>query len=140
MRTLTRYRKTQIAERQRQANRLHKALEDTGIKLDCVAGDTLGKSGRAMLDALVTGTPDPEVLAELAQGRFAPRRSLPSEKRWRVAFEPHHALVISAIGFHRGFLDAQTSRLSESDRGATRPFRGRRRAREPSHQRRQTDR
>ena len=30
LRTLTRYRKTQIAERQREANRLHKALEDTG--------------------------------------------------------------------------------------------------------------
>jgi transposase len=56
LRTLTRYRKTQIAERQREANRLHKALEDTGIKLDCVATDILGKSGRAMLDALVNGT------------------------------------------------------------------------------------
>jgi transposase len=50
---LSRYRKIQIAERQREANRLHKALEDTGIKLDCVASDILGKSGRAMLDALV---------------------------------------------------------------------------------------
>jgi transposase len=47
LRTLTRYRKTQIAERQREANRLHKALEDTAIKLDCVASDILGKSGRA---------------------------------------------------------------------------------------------
>jgi len=37
LRLLTRYRKTQIAERQREANRLRKALEDTNIKLDCVA-------------------------------------------------------------------------------------------------------
>ena len=64
LRTLTRYRKTQIADRQREANRLHKALEDTGIKLDCVATDILGASGRAMLDALVAGTTDPEILAE----------------------------------------------------------------------------
>ncbi|MPY86180.1 MAG: IS110 family transposase, partial [Actinophytocola sp.] len=62
LRALTRYRKTQIAERQREANRLHKALEDTGIKLDCVASDILGASGRAMLDALVAGTTDPELL------------------------------------------------------------------------------
>ena len=55
LRNLTRYRKTQIQERAREANRLHKALEDTGIKLDCVATDILGKSGRAMLDALVSG-------------------------------------------------------------------------------------
>jgi transposase len=30
LRNLTRYRKTQIQERQREANRLHKILEDTG--------------------------------------------------------------------------------------------------------------
>jgi transposase len=52
LRTLTRYRKAQIKERQREANRLHKVLEDTGIKLDCVASDILGVSGRAMLEAL----------------------------------------------------------------------------------------
>src|SRR5664280_946381 len=67
LRNLTRYRKTQIQERQREANRLHKAPEDTGIKLDCVATNILGVSGRAMLDALVHGTTDPEVLADLAK-------------------------------------------------------------------------
>ncbi len=55
---------------QARAQRLHKALEDTGIKLDCVATDILGKSGRAMLDALVAGTTDPELLAELARGKL----------------------------------------------------------------------
>ena len=76
LRTLTRYRKTQIAERQREADRLHKVLEGTGIKLDCVALDILGKSGRAMLDALVQGTTDPEILADPGEGpvaRQAPR-------------------------------------------------------------------
>ena len=77
LRNLTRYRKTQIQERAREANRLHKALEDTGIKLDCVASDILGVSGRAMLDALVNGTTDPEVLADLlAKGRM--REKLPA--------------------------------------------------------------
>ena len=79
LRNLTRYRKTQIQERSREANRLHKALEDTGIKLDCVATDILGKSGRAMLDALVPGTTDPEVLAELAKGKL--RAKIPALKR-----------------------------------------------------------
>src|SRR5439155_3873400 len=50
LRNLTRYRKAQIGERQRDAKRLHKLLEDTGNKLDCVASDILGASGRAMLD------------------------------------------------------------------------------------------
>src|SRR3954454_16443850 len=48
LRDLTRYRKTLIKERQREANRLHKVLEDAGIKLACVATDVLGVSGRAM--------------------------------------------------------------------------------------------
>ncbi|MEJ7785090.1 MAG: hypothetical protein WKF96_09830 [Solirubrobacteraceae bacterium] len=68
-------RRTQIAERKREAQRLHKALEDTGIKLDCVATDILGKSGRAMFDALVKGTTDPEVLADLALGKM--RKKIP---------------------------------------------------------------
>jgi transposase len=78
LRNFTRYRKAQIKERQREANRLHKALEDTGIKLDCVASDILGASGRAMLDALCQGTTDPEVLAELAKGRL--RAKIPALK------------------------------------------------------------
>jgi transposase len=65
LRTLTRYRKTQIAERQREANRLHKVLQDAGIKLSSVASDVLGVSGRAMVEALVAGTRDPTVLADL---------------------------------------------------------------------------
>jgi transposase len=113
LRTLTRYRKTQIAERKRETNRLHKALEDTGIKLDCVASDILGKSGRAMLDALVAGTTDPEVLADLAQGKL--RAKIPALKQaLEGRFEAHHALVIGAILAHLDFLEEQIDRLSEA--------------------------
>jgi hypothetical protein len=74
-------------ERRREANRLHKALEDTGIKLDCVATDILGKSGRAMLDALIGGTTDPEVLAELAKGKLR-AKSPPCARRSKAASSP----------------------------------------------------
>jgi transposase len=113
LRTLTRYRKTQIAERQREANRLHKALEDTNIKLDCVATDILGKSGRAMLDALVSGTTDPDVLADLALGKL--RAKIPAlREALEGRFEGHHAVVIGAILAHLDFLDEQIDRLSEA--------------------------
>jgi len=111
LRTLTRYRKTQIQERAREANRLGKALEDTGIKLSCVATDILGASGRAMLEALIAGTTDPEVLSELAQGRL--RAKLPAlREALEGRFEPHHALVIGAILAHLDFLDEHIDRLS----------------------------
>src|SRR5204863_7882387 len=111
LRKLTRYRKAQIGERQREANRLHKILEDTGIKLDCVATDLLGKSGRAMLDALVTGTTDPHVLADLARGQL--RKKLPALREALAGrFEPEHALVVGQILAHIDFLDESIDRLS----------------------------
>jgi transposase len=51
LRDLTRYRKTLIKERRREANRLHKLLEDAGIKLSSVATDILGVSDRDMIEA-----------------------------------------------------------------------------------------
>jgi transposase len=121
LRNLTRYRKTQIQERQREANRLHKALEDTGIKLDCVASDILGASGRLMLDALIQGTTDPEVLAELAKGAL--RRKIPAlREALEGRFDRHHALWIGAILSHIDFLDEQIDGLSEMIEEEIRPF------------------
>ncbi len=70
LRNLTRYRKAQIEERSREVQRLDKILQDAGMKLSSVATDILGKSGRAMLDALVAGSRDPEALANLAHGKL----------------------------------------------------------------------
>ena len=121
LRNLTRYRKTQIQERAREANRLHKALEDTGIKLDCVASDILGKSGRAMLDALVNGTRDPEVLAELARGRM--RAKIPALKEaLEGRFDHLHAVWIGAILEHIDFLDGQIASLTEAIGEQIAPF------------------
>jgi transposase len=121
LRNLTRYRKTQIQERAREANRLHKALEDTGIKLDCVATDILGKSGRAMLDALVAGTTDPEVLAELAKGRL--RAKIPAlREALEGRFDHLHAVWIGAILNHLDFLDEQIASLTETIGEQIAPF------------------
>jgi transposase len=121
LRQLSRYRKTQIEERKREANRLHKALEDTGIKLDCVATDILGKSGRAMLDALVSGTRDPELLADLAQGKL--RKKIPALREALVGrFADHHALIIGHILAHIDYLDEAIERLSDAIEERLRPF------------------
>jgi transposase len=121
LRLLTRYRRTQIAERKREAQRLHKALEDTGIKLDCVATDILGKSGRAMLDALVAGTTDPEILADLALGKL--RKKIPALRdALQGRFEPLHALLISSILAHLDFLDEHISGLSDAIEEQIAPF------------------
>jgi len=121
LRNFTRYRTAEVKERQREANRLHKALEDTGIKLDCVVTDILGKSGRAMLDALCEGTTDPEILAQLAKGRL--RAKIPAlREALEGRFDSHHALLIGAILSHLDFLDEQIEQLSEAIEEQLRPF------------------
>jgi transposase len=96
LRNLTRYRKSQIRDLQREMNRLHKVMQDTGIKLDCVVSDMMGKSGRAMLDALVSGTTDPVVLAELARGRL--RKKIPAlREALEGRFDAEHVVVVGRI-------------------------------------------
>jgi len=121
LRNLTRYRKTQIQERAREVNRLHKALEDAGIKLDCVAADIMGKSGRDMLDALVAGQTDPEVLADLARRQM--RKKIPQLREALAGhFDDHHGMWIGAILAHIDFLDEQIARLTEMIEEQLRPF------------------
>jgi transposase len=111
LRNLTRYRKTVIEERTREAQRLEKLLEDAGIKLSCVASDILGVSGRAMLAALVAGVRDPEVLAELAKGRL--RVKIPLLQEALVGrFGPHHGLLVSEMLARIDAADATIGRVS----------------------------
>jgi transposase len=121
LRNLTRYRKAQINDRQREAARLHKILEDTGIKLDCVASDILGVSGRAMLGALVAGTTDPNVLADLAKGKL--RAKIPALRQALVGrFDTEHSLIVSQILAHIDFLDEAIDRLSAEIEERIAPF------------------
>jgi transposase len=121
LRDLTRYRKSLIKERQQEANRLHKVLEDAGIKLACVASDVLGVSGRQMLDALLVGSRDPEVLAELARGRL--RAKLPALRQALVGnFKAHHALIVSHILAHLDYLDETIATLTEEVEQRLAPF------------------
>jgi transposase len=100
---------------------LHKALEDSGIKLDCVATDILGKSGRAMLDALCSGTTNPAVLAEMAKGRM--RTKLPElREALEGRFNELHALLIGSILAHLDFLDGQIEALSQAIEVKLAPF------------------
>jgi transposase len=116
LRDLTRYRKAQIDERGREAQRLDKVLQDAGIKLSSVATDILGKSGRDMLAALVSGTCDPQVLAELARGRL--RTKIPLLRRaLEGRFVSRHRLIVEKILAKLDFLDETIADLSaEVDR------------------------
>ena len=121
LRNLTRYRKTQIHERQREVNPLHKALEDAGIKLYCVASDILRKSARDMLYALVARTTDPDALADLARRQMR-QKIPPLREALQGHFDAHHRLWIRSILRHIVFLDEHIEQLSAAIEEQIRPF------------------
>jgi transposase len=112
LRDLTRYRTTLVAERARTINRLQKALEDTNLKLASVVTNILGKSARAMLDALVAGETDPLVLANLAQGRLRAKREA-LQMALVGTLKPHHRFLIAEHLTHIDQLDGAIARVDQ---------------------------
>lgn len=111
LRDITRYQVQQVRDRAREVNRLCKVLEDAGIKLTSVATDVLGVSGRAMVEALVAGTTDPTVLAELARGKL--RAKLPALRRaLQGRFRRHHGFLVEQILAKIDFLDETLDRIT----------------------------
>jgi transposase len=121
LREVTRYRVQQVRDRAQEVNRLCKVLEDAGLKLTSVLTDVMGASGQAMVRALVEGTTDPVVLADLARGRL--RKKLPALRQALVGrFRPLHAFLLEQILAKIDFLDETLDRLTaEIDRRVS-PF------------------
>jgi transposase len=121
LRELTRHRTQLMAERARLSNRIQKLLEDANLKLGSVVSDVLGKSGRAMLEAITAGESDPEKLAELALGRMRgkiPRLHLALEGR----VTEHHRFVLRLLLDQLASLERFIGRLEERAEVALLPF------------------
>ncbi len=121
LRELIRYRKTLVQERVDEVNRVQKVLELANLKLAAVATNVLGKSGRAMLEALIGGVTDTEALAELARGRL--RAKLPE---LRQALEGrvtgHHRFLLTRILAHIDFLEEALQVVQEEIDGRLRSY------------------
>lgn len=112
LRDLTRYRKRLIQEHTAECQRVQKTLEDAGIKLDSVASDVLGVSGRLILRALIDGERDPVALAELSKGAL--RKKIPDlREALRGRFREHHALLIRMCLDHAEYLEARIAELDQ---------------------------
>jgi transposase len=121
LRDLTRYRTKQLDDRTAEVNRLHRVLEDAGIKLATVATDVMGVSGRRMIEALVAGTTDPTVLAELACGKL--RKKLPALRQaLQGRFRAHHAFLVGQILSKLDFLDEGIATITEEIDRLLAPF------------------
>ena len=112
LRDYTRLRADLTAERSRHAQRLEKLLEDALIKLSTVATDLMGVSGRAMIEALIAGERDPQVLAELARGRLRVKHAA-LVQALTGRFDTHHGELARMLLDAYDTADAQIRRLSE---------------------------
>jgi transposase len=110
LRDLTRFRAQLASEQTRLANRIHKVLEDANIKLSAVATDIPGKSGRAMIGALIRGEHDPAKMADLAEGRL--RAKIPAlQLALEGHFTDHHRSLIEHLLGHLDELERHVEEL-----------------------------
>jgi transposase len=121
LRDLTRARKQLVQERTRYLQRIQKVLEDANLKVASYITDLLGKSGRAVLNALVEGYTSPEVLVSLTSGRLkASREELLEALRGRVT--KHHRFMLKLHLRQIDQLDSSIGELEAQARAAIEPF------------------
>jgi transposase len=122
LRDLMRTRKQLVRERAGHVQRIQKVLEDANIKLSSTISSVMGKSGRAMLEAIVRGETNPVELVKLANPRVvAARGELIESLRGRVT--PHHRFMLQ---LHLGQIDALETSIATVDKevgSSLQPFR-----------------
>ncbi len=123
LRELTRYRKTLVTERATLVNRVQKVLETANVKLASVVTDVLGKSGRAMLEAMVGGETEAATLADLARGRL--RSKLPELRQaLEGRVEAHHRFLLARLLEHIDFIETTLQTVQEEIAGRLEPYNG----------------
>ncbi|GAC1640081.1 MAG: hypothetical protein NVS4B2_29550 [Chloroflexota bacterium] len=121
LRELTRYRTSLVRERSAELNRLKKVLEGANIKLAVVTKDLMGASAREMLAALIAGSDDTAMMAELARGRL--RAKIPQlEQALAGHMGAHQRFLLAEQLAHIDFLDERIERVSAQIAERLRPF------------------
>lgn len=122
LRSLTRARKQFVRERSAHVQRIEKVLEDANLKLGVVLSDILGKSGRAVLDAIVAGESDPErLLACVSQRVKTPRPEVLEALRGHI--RPHHRFMLKLHLDHIDSLNRSIATLEKEVGERLEPFR-----------------
>jgi transposase len=111
LRDYTRLRTDLTRERARHWQRLEKLLEDSLIKISAVASTMDTLSVRDMIEALIAGERDPEVLPGLARGRMKAKRAALIEAL-TGRFDDHHAELAQMLLDQIDQLTAQIGKLT----------------------------
>src|SRR3984893_16834449 len=112
LRTLLRTRKQLVRERTSHIQRVQRTLEEANIKLDSVITDVMGKTGRAMIAAIIAGETNPVKLAALADPRVkSSQQDLRRALHGRV--RKHHRFLLR---LHLQQIDSSDAAIAQIDR------------------------
>jgi transposase len=121
LRDLCRARTSLVRDRSRVVQRIQKLLETANIKLDSVASDVMGVSGRKMLEELAAGETDPEKLAAHALGRMRPK--IPQlVLALEGHFQPHQIFLLRQWLEHFDHLTAKIEQFEKEVEQYVLPF------------------
>jgi len=112
LRGLLRTRKQLVREKASHVQRVQKTLEEANIKLESVLSDVMGRSGRAIIQALIDGETDPAKLAALAHWKVrASTETLSEALRGRI--KRNHRFLLR---LHLQQIQALDAGIAEIDR------------------------
>ena len=111
LRTLVRHRNTMIADTNRYVLRIQKALELMNIKVHSVLSNLMGKSGRAMLEAIIAGEREPQNLLQ-----YVDRRVKADHETIRLSLSGHwKAEELFLIEQNYGIYEQLQQRMAQCD-------------------------
>jgi transposase len=122
LRELVRYRKSLISDRTREVNRVQKVLEGANIKLKGTgASDVMGVSARAMIEAIIAGETDPDVIASHVKTHL---RASPEDIKRAVdgLVGPHQRVLLQAQLKHIDHLNEQIAEIDAVVKERMDPF------------------
>lgn len=110
LRVLHRHRRKLVGQRTAEKNRLQNILEDANIKLGTVVSDVFGKSGLAMINAIIGGQTDADQLSELAKGSLVKKKEL-LRKALHGKITDHHRFMLDMILKNINYTNTQIAQL-----------------------------
>lgn len=120
LRLVARYRRKLSAMLAAETNRLHKILDDGGIKLGAVVSDIKGVSARAMVAGLIAGHDEAALLAQ-ARGALK-RKSEALAASLDGDLSARHLFVLKHLQAHIDLLERELSELDAYLIAAMRPY------------------
>jgi transposase len=120
LRVVSRYRRKLTATLAAEKNRLHKLLDDAGIKLGGVVADIDGVCARRMVEGLIAGG-TPGQLSALGRGRLKSGREV-LEAAMDGDLSARHRLVLKMVLNHLRYLEQELASLNRYLIAAMKPY------------------